>query len=617
MDNTIRKRQRQILRHLVEAGKITQQQMDTQPVPEDMKAVIPDVLRICKDDEAVAAAVAKAVDKRQFFEAEDGIEIIQGEANDPWFIYGGVIYMTNPFDDHAYQRALSYARQKNHKTLSIGVVSNSRIEQVKTYNREEEESNLDDAALKVRAIQRIEDMIREAAKNDVSDIHLQPTQGDQIAVRYRMDGELITIRMYKIGFHDPICRVIIENLCGLSLETSVPQDGKFEFYVSTSKKINLRVSSIPVARGSERTLKIVMRLLGNNATLANLDKLGMDPVNKATLQRMGACPNGMIILTGPTGSGKTTTLNALLLDMQGRDPNRNYHTIEEPVELQHEGMCHTECGAQVSFAAALRSLLRQDPDVVLVGEMRDNETAELGYKAAMTGHLVLSTLHTNNAHESLGRLERMNIERDIIVTNTMAFIAQRLVRALCKSCKIPYELRTNPEQFKMFGSHRLFKEKGGNTIIYKANTAGCSVCKKNETHHSGGLKGRRGVIEILEMTPETQMAILEGETPTLLRRRQIKEGTFRDLWDDGLRLVAEGSVSIEQLESELKPYLEDRGGSAALGESSKPVALASGRASVAGGGKSAPAGGGSLNGLNDGSHGGDPLNLKLNNYDQL
>lgn len=617
MDSHIRERQRQILRHLVEAGKITQQQMDTQPVPEDMKAVIPDVLRICKDDEAVAAAVAKAVGKRLFFGVEDGIEVIQGESSDSWFIYGGVIYMTNPCDDHAYQRALSYARQKGHKPLSVGVVSNSRIEQVKNCNREDEESNLDDDAKKVRAIQRIEDMIREAARSDVSDIHLQPTQGDQIAVRYRIDGELITMRMYKVGFHDPIVRVIIENLCGLSLETSVPQDGKFEFYLSTSKKINLRVSSIPVAQGSERKLKIVMRLLGNNASLSNLDKLGMDPVNKASLQRMGACPNGMIILTGPTGSGKTTTLNAMLLDMQGRAPNRNYHTIEEPVELQHEGMSHTECGAQVSFAAALRSLLRQDPDVILVGEMRDNETAELGYKAAMTGHLVLSTLHTNNAHESLGRLERMNIERDIIVTNTMAFIAQRLVRALCKSCKIPYELRTDPVQFSMFGSHRLFNEKGGNTIIYKANPAGCSACKKNETHHSGGLKGRRGIIEILEMTPETQMAILEGETPTLLRRRQIREGTFRDLWDDGLRLVIEGAVGIEQLTSELKPFLEDRGGSTDHGNHLKSAAPASGRASASGNIKSAPVSGHALDGLQGRAHGDARLAVKLHNYDQL
>jgi general secretion pathway protein E len=284
----------------------------------------------------------------------------------------------------------------------------------------------------------------------------------------------------------------------------------------------------------------------------------MSRENLETMQRLGSAPNGMIIVTGPTGSGKTTTLNAQLLDIAGRWPNKNYHTLEEPVELQHEGMCHTEVGPGISFAAGLRSLLRQDPDVILVGEMRDAETASLGYSAAMTGHLVLSTLHTNNAHESFGRLARMEIDPEIIATNTTAFIAQRLVKGLCPQCRVPYELRTNAKQMELYVGNPVFDFQKGDTVIYRANPSGCSMCKANDTHNSGGLKGRRGIIEILEITPDVQVAILEGENLTLMRRRQIAEGTFKDLWTDGLRLVADGIIGIEQLENNLKPYLEDR-----------------------------------------------------------
>lgn len=223
-----------------------------------------------------------------------------------------------------------------------------------------------------------------------------------------------------------------------------------------------------------------------------------------------------------------------------------------------EGMSHTEVGPGLSFADGLRSLLRQDPDVLLVGEMRDPETASLGFTAAMTGHLVLSTLHTNNAHESFGRLARMGVDPEIIITNTTAFIAQRLVKSLCQSCRIAYELRTNPKQFDTYGNHPAFEFQKGATVLYRANPNGCSTCKANDSHNSSGLKGRRGIIEILEITPDVQNAILDGENLTLMRRRQLSEGTFKDLWDDGLRLVADGFVGIDQLEASLKPFIEDR-----------------------------------------------------------
>ncbi len=580
MSVQIRHAQNLILKALARAGKITEQQATNQPPSETMANIIPDVLRICKDDESVTAAVAEATGKPAFQGIEDGLEVIKSKDDPDWVIYCNVAYLTNFYDTRAQQRAMHYGRTKGTTVSGLGCISNSRMERIRSFDEDVDERELDEESLKKQAGKRIEDMIREAALLDASDIHLQPTQGDQIGVRYRIDGELITYKLYKTNIHDSISRVTIENLCGLSLQTSVPQDGKFEFQVTPSKKINLRVSSIPVTRSSDKALKLVFRLLGNNGSLANLHKLGMARHNLEAMQRLGSAPNGMIIVTGPTGSGKTTTLNALLLDIAGRWPNKNYHTLEEPVELQHEGMSHTEVGPGITFAAGLRSLLRQDPDVILVGEMRDSETASLGYSAAMTGHLVLTTLHTNNAHESFGRLARMDIDPEIIATNTTAFVAQRLVKSLCQHCRVPYELRTNTKQMEIYGSHPVFEYQKGGTVIYRADPNGCPHCKANETHNSGGLKGRRGIIEILEITPDVQISILEGENLTLMRRRQLAEGTFKDLWDDGMRLVADGLIGIEQLEAHLKPYIEDRSPAKVRSINTKQTTHVNGRASV-------------------------------------
>ena len=559
MSDPIRAIQSAICQHLVQAGKITQQQADTLPVSESNAAIIPDIWRVCKDDEAVCQAIAKYLKKDFFVKVEEGVDLMLGEEGEQWIIYGDTIYLTNPFNRRQSERATEFSRSKGTGATRIGVISTSKIEQLKSIHSVGEDiDSLDIEQQEVHARQRIEDLIREAAKLDASDIHLQPTQGEQIAIRMRIDGELITKRMYPFKYHEAISRVLVENFCNLPFESNKTQDGKFDFALSTHKKINLRVNSLPCAKGSDKVLKFVLRLLGNNTSLGSLDKLGISKGNMEKLRRFGESPNGLIILTGPTGSGKTTTLNALLMDIYGRDPNKNYHTIEDPVEIQHEGMSHTECGPNLTFAQALRALLRQDPDVLLVGEMRDNETAELGYKAAMTGHLVLTTLHTNNSHESISRLERMDVPSDIIVSNTTAFIAQRLVRALCPKCKVEYLFRSDTKQFERYGADPVFNM-NGDLRLFKANPAGCPTCNP-DGRKGAGLKGRRGIIEILEMTPEVQEAILAGASPSVLRRSQLAQGTFEDLWSDGLRLVKDGVIGFAQLEAELRPYLSDRVG---------------------------------------------------------
>lgn len=559
--NPIERQQKKILGFLVAEKKITPSQAHAHAVSETVESIIPDLSRMASNEEALVAAVSAALNKRAFLEVEAGRKALMPDGTQNFCVYDGTVFLTNPLDQRSINSALAWARQKKHDgelkyegDLKIGVIGPSKLDGLRNLDIDDEDVGVvDTEQAKQRAQKRIDDLIREAASRDATDIHLQPTQGDKILVRYRIDGKLRTIRTYPHTHHDSLCRVLIENLCSLTLETMTPQDGKFDFEITGNKKIDLRMSSIPVQRGTDKTLKIVLRLLGNNTKLANLDMLGLSPRNIAILKRLGNQPNGLIALTGPTGSGKTTTLAAILLDAFRNNPDKNYHTIEEPVEIHHEGMTHTECGPHLSFADALRSMLRQDPDVIGVGEMRDNETADLGYKAAMTGHLVLTTLHTNNAHESIGRLERMNVQSDIIATNTAAFAAQRLVRSLCVVCKVQYRLKSMPDEHFLYGSNPVFND-DPDALVYRANPAGCSACGVG----SGGLKGRCGVLEILEFTPEIQEAILDGISPSLLRRSSIANGKFLDLWDDGLRLVKSGVTSLEELELTLRPYMTDR-----------------------------------------------------------
>lgn len=559
MSEHIRAIQRSICLNLVDSGKLTAQQADTMPVSEDTSKIVPDIWRVCKDDEAVCQAIAKHMRKECFTRVEDGVNLILGSEGEHWIIYGDTMFLTNPFDRRQNEKAAAYSRIHNTGATKIGVISLSKIEQLKAISTSADGVDQNDkVAAEIHAKQRIDDLVREAAKLDASDIHLQPSQGDQIQVRMRIDGELITKRMYPLSAHESICRVLMEGYCNQTVEMHTTQDGKFDFDLTAHKKINLRVNSLPCTKSSDKVLKIVMRLLGNNTQLGSIDKLGMSDANKAMLRRFGEAPNGLIVLTGPTGSGKTTTLNALMMDIFGREPNKNYHTIEDPVEIQHEGMSHTECNNNLSFAQALRALLRQDPDVILVGEMRDDETAELGYKASMTGHLVLTTLHTNNSHESISRLERMNIPSDIITSNTTAFVAQRLVRALCSKCKVEYLFKSDAKRFEIYGSDKNFNM-DGDLRLFRANRNGCKACNPDD-RKAGGLKGRRGIIEILEVTPSVQEAILAGVSPSVLRRSQLANGTFEDLWTDGLRLVKDGVVGFEQLEAELRPYISDRVG---------------------------------------------------------
>lgn len=551
--DNIKSAQAKLYKYLVDKGSVSPQIAESQPVSESLASLLVDVIRVAKDDGAVAEAAAAVTKLFHLVHAEDGLLVTCGGSKDGWLIYSDHLCVNNPFDKVLIDQATAWARTHEIHYESLGVVSNTYLAQLRTvHGSDSETDNIE--VNDERALAQVDDIIRLAAGMDASDVHFMPTQTDKVDLQFRIDGVLKTQKKLDLAIYQAMVRAVMETRCGVTFQAIKQQDGKFELNINSNKAISLRVSTLPVVRRSESAPKMVVRLLGNNAALANLERLGLSAKNYDNMVRYGNFPNGMIIITGPTGSGKTTTLYAELINMQNTNPNRNFHTIEEPCEMQQSGMSHTEVTANLSFADALRALLRQDPDVILVGEMRDDETAGLAYKASMTGHLVLTTLHTNNAHESIGRLINMGIGIDLIVSNTTAILAQRLVRCLCPHCKVEYLLQDNHEHLRTYGQNSVFKINQGATRLYKASHTGCDHCGKT------GLKGRHSIIEILELTPEIQLALLEGSNPSILRLEHIAKGSFKDLWDDGLRLVSDGVVGIKQLEDALKPYEMERVG---------------------------------------------------------
>lgn len=559
LENPVWKRQQQILQHLVSAGAITKGQANGMAPSETMGAIVNDILRMASGkDEDVAAAVGKALNVKLFEGVEEGRMCYFSETHTDFVIYDSVVYTPNPLENSIIQNAGSFIRRdKLPHAERMGVIGAHRLAALRQAHFQDDDEDVvevNQELQKEKAKKLVEDMIRDAAARDATDIHLQPSQhSDKVQVRYRVDGSLKSIKSYPLSLHDSVVRTVVDGMSSLQIDLTKPQDTSFDFQLSASKEVEVRVSTIPAKCRGGRTLKLVMRLLANDKGLVSLADLGMSKQNVATMKELGALPSGLVLVTGPTGSGKTTTLATELLDAYHTDPNRNFHTLEDPVEMRHEGMSHTDCGKNLSFAEGLRSLLRQDPDVILVGEMRDTETAELAFQAAMTGHLVFSTLHTNNAHLSVDRLLMMGIERDIIATNTTAIAAQRLVGKLCPHCRVKTRLSDDPLRLAKYGSNAVFKG-DQEPIVFRADPNGCAHCRTG----SNGMKGRTGIIEILRFTSEIQDAILDGTPARVLRRSGLANGTFKDLWDDGLRLVKLGITTIDELERRLDPYGDDR-----------------------------------------------------------
>ena len=417
----------------------------------------------------------------------------------------------------------------------------------------------DDFAENSPIAQTVNLLLEYAIKSNASDIHIEPRE-DYVQVRYRIDGVLKEVNKLPRNVHGALVSRI-KILSNLKIdERRVPQDGRFKIKLS-SKQYAFRVSTLPITDGE----KVVMRILDESNQAVKLDQLGYWGLSLATVKDAMAQPNGMILVTGPTGSGKSTSLFSVLSELN--TPDVNISTIEDPVEYKIPGVNQTQTNAKagMTFASGLRALLRQDPNIIMVGEIRDGETANLGVQAALTGHLVFSTLHTNNAATCLPRLLDMGIEPFLIASTVKAVIGQRLVRRLCMNCRQEYtpnqeELKYITEMFNIDTKsikkihdleQQAFDDKiGGDTPmgsteqtiarLWKPNPEGCDECGHN------GFKGRVGIYEVLGISIPIQKMITANATSNDIQDQAISEGMVT-MQMDGLIKSLRGITTTEEV----------------------------------------------------------------------
>ncbi len=374
----------------------------------------------------------------------------------------------------------------------------------------------------------------DSLRRGASDIHVEPYERD-FRIRFRIDGVLYDVMHPPMKIRDPlISRLKIMAKLDIS-EKRLPQDGRIKIKVkidNRSRELDFRVSSLPTLFGE----KVVLRLLDKDKLMLDMTKLGFEQESLDKFKRAIANPYGMVLVTGPTGSGKTNTLYSALQALNTSETN--IMTAEDPVEFNLMGINQVQMKEQIglNFAAALRSFLRQDPNIVLVGEIRDFETAEIAIKAALTGHLVLSTLHTNDAPSTVSRLVNMGIEPFLVATSVNIIQAQRLIRRICSECQ--EEIHVPPEGLVEIGfSH----QEAASLILYKGK--GCSTC--NNT----GYKGRVGLYEVMEVTDELRELIIIGASAMELRKKAIDMGMIT-LRESGLCKIREGITTIEEVVKE-------------------------------------------------------------------
>ncbi len=386
------------------------------------------------------------------------------------------------------------------------------------------ESDINDKPI-VRFVNKI---LLDAINRGASDIHIEPYERTY-RVRFRTDGVLQEVAAPPIALAARIAaRVKILARLDIS-ERRVPQDGRMKIRVSKTRAIDFRVSTLPTLFGE----KVVLRLLDPAAASLGVDKLGFEPDQKAIYLEAIHRPYGMVLVTGPTGSGKTVTLYTALNMLNTTD--RNISTAEDPVEINLAGINQVNINerAKLTFATALRAFLRQDPDIIMVGEIRDLETAEIAIKAAQTGHMVISTLHTNDAPQTLGRLVNMGVPPFNIASAVNLIIAQRLARRLCTHCRKPLELPAKTLRQAGFAEADIPDLK-----IY--GPGGCDQC-------NGGYKGRVGIYQVMPVTPAIGQIILNGGNAPEIAAQAHKEG-IPDLRQSGLKKVREGITSLEEIE---------------------------------------------------------------------
>src|SRR6266581_7301483 len=430
------------------------------------------------------------------------------------------------------EKAYGSTKEEDLKTVmeSMSEMSESDVE-LQAEEQQLELAELEKAADEAPVVKLVNVVLGDAVKRGASDIHIEPYE-KEFRVRFRIDGVLQSIMSPPLKLKDAITsRLKIMSKLDIS-EKRLPQDGRIMLKMSVGgrkKQLDFRVSTLPTLWGE----KIVLRLLDKENLRLDMTKLGFEPESLVKFEKAILKPYGMVLVTGPTGSGKTNTLYSSISRLN--QPDTNIMTAEDPVEFQLGGVNQVQMKEQIglNFAAALRAFLRQDPNIILVGEIRDFETAEIAIKAALTGHLVLSTLHTNGAPETISRLMNMGIEPYLVATSVHLICAQRLVRRLCKECK--EEVAMPPQALIDIG---YAPDETSSVKLYKGR--GCNVC--NNT----GYKGRVGLYEVMEISDALREMILTGASSIEIKNKAQEEGMI-SLRGSGLRKIKAGLTTVEEV----------------------------------------------------------------------
>ncbi len=457
-----------------------------------------------------------------------------------------LIGMTDPSDIFAYddihkilKRPISLALVREQdllKTLDIVYRREDEISSLaEELDEELSETDIDleqmvqsDDLENAPVVRLLQTIFEDATQVKASDIHIEPDE-KVLRIRMRIDGVLNE----QVMNEKRIVSALVSRLklmSGLNIsEKRLPQDGRFHIKIK-QHSIDVRLSTMPTQHGES----VVMRLLDQNAGILELDSIGMNDEILQRFKKVIHRPHGLILLTGPTGSGKTTTLYAALKELNSSE--KKIISVEDPVEYRLERITQVQVNSKIdlSFSKVLRSALRQDPDIILIGEMRDSETADIAVRSAMTGHMVLSTLHTNDAISSVYRLQDMGVEGYLIATSLQAIVAQRLVRKLCNNCKTEHIL----DEHEQIWLQEAVNENIGNSHFYQGN--GCHLC--NNT----GYKGRKGVHEILEINNDLSNAFRQDDAQAFVALAKKAPG-YRPLVNSALDLAREGLTSIEEV----------------------------------------------------------------------
>lgn len=498
------------------------------PIPESDETLY----RALIDEGVSAVNIAEAFSKltnKPIYSGEAGDFDHEG---DDWGIANNTLYIVNPYGHTMEEMLEERAKGKVNFDKTGILIGSSTI-------------TLTQAASKTELDKSINEMIESALEMGASDIHVSPRTRKHLSIQFRSDG---VIKPYQhnvtMDEYQDWSNKLLGRAGKIGGKPTKPMDLKFNYHWK-DKDIQVRLAASPVMSGGEPFFYFVMRLLNPTGQQRQLKDIGFPKVEYETLKTLCRSPKGLVIVTGPTGSGKTTTLYALLQLIQELRPGDSIQTLEDPVEVELPGIHQTQINVQagMTFAEGLRTKLRQDPDVILVGELRDLETTNLAIEASMTGHLVLATMHTNSAVQTISRLTNMGVNPSTLADSLLAVSAQRMVRNVCPVCSTEEEFGENKGIAEKYSSLRGAPQLG--EPIKVANHSGCSKC-------DAGYTGRSLVSELMIIDPWTQNQILEGTSANVIEEKH-RNHQYSTMWDNGISMVRRGKTTISELEARLSP----------------------------------------------------------------